>query len=81
MPQNANLTQKLVINKLRDSSSIIFKWFNNNYMKVSSDRSHFLVSGNKKAIANIDNNCIESKDVHEDLVITIDSKLIVLALT
>ena len=28
-----------------------------------------------KSIANIDNNCIESEDIHELLGITIDSKL------
>ena len=69
------LTQELVINNLEESSSILFKWFNNNYMKVNSDKSHFKMSGNKKAITTIDNNCIKSQDVHELLRITIDSKL------
>ena len=68
IPLSVNLTQKLVINKLKESSSILSKWFYNNFMKVNSDKSHFL-------IANIDNNCIESEDVHELLVITTDSKL------
>ena len=68
IPLSVNLTQKLVINKLKESSSIFSKWFYNNFMKVNSDKSHFL-------IANIDNNCIESEDVHELLVITTDSKL------
>lgn len=31
--------------------------------------------GNKKAIANIDNNCIQSDDLRELLEIIIDSKL------
>ena len=44
-------------------------------MEVSSDKDHPLMSGNKKAIANIDNNCFESEYVHEPLVITIDLKL------
>ena len=43
-------------------------------MKVNSDKSHLLMSRNK-SVANIDNNCIESEDIHELLGITIDSKL------
>ena len=43
-------------------------------MEVSSDKSHFLMPGNK-AIANINNNRIDSEDTHEFLGITIDSKL------
>ena len=56
-PFNVRLTWKLVINKLEESSSILFKWFNNNYMIVNGDISHLLVSECKKAIVNIDNNC------------------------
>ena len=52
-PYNGNLTQELVINELEETSSILFKWFNNNFMKVNSDKSHLVMSGNK-AIANID---------------------------
>ena len=44
---NANLTQKLVINELEETSSILFKWFSNNYMKVNCDTSHSLMSGKK----------------------------------
>ena len=43
-------------------------------MKVNSDNSHLLISGNK-AITNIGNNRIESEDIYELLGITIDSKL------
>ena len=43
--------------------------------KVNSDKSHPLMSGNMNATANIDNNIIESGDVHRLLQITIDSKL------
>ena len=61
-PYNANLTQKPVILQVEETSSIFFKWFHNNYMKVN-------------IIANIDNNRIDSEDMHELLGITIDSKL------
>ena len=57
---------------MEETSSILFKWFNKNYMKVNSDKSHLLMSGNK-TVANIDNNRIESEDIHELLGITIDS--------
>ena len=43
-------------------------------MKVNSDKSHFLTSGSK-AIANSDNNYVESGDVPELLGITIYSEL------
>ena len=57
---------------MEETSSILFKWFNKNHMKVNSDKSHLLMSGNK-TVANIDNNRIESEDIHELLGITIDS--------
>ena len=44
-------------------------------MKVIGDKSHLLISVNKKALVNIGNNCIKSEDVHELLGITIESKL------
>ena len=44
-------------------------------MKVNRDKSVILISGNKKVIANTDNNCIKLEDVHELLGITTDSKL------
>ena len=68
------LTQELVINELEETSSILFKWFNNNYMKVNSKKSHPLMSGNK-AFTNTDNSRIESEDIHKSLGITIYSKL------
>ena len=48
------------VNNLKLSSSIIFKRLNGNYMKVNTDKSHLLVSGNMRATAKIDNNSIES---------------------
>ena len=48
------------VNNLELSSSIIFKLLSGNYMKVNTDKSHLLVSGNMRATAKIDNNSIES---------------------
>ena len=42
----------------------LFKWFNSNSIKVNCDKSHLFKFGNK-AFANIDNNPIESEDMHE----------------
>ena len=44
-------------------------------MKINRDKSLFVLSGNKKAIANSANNSIESEGVHELFGITTDSKL------
>ena len=66
---NANLTQEIVINNLEELSSILFKWFNNKYMKVNTDKIDLPMFSNKKAIVNIDNICIKSEDVYEILEI------------
>ena len=62
-------------NKLEKSSSVLFKWFNDNYTNVHSDKSQFLISDNKKGIINIDNDSINTEDVHELLGIIIEPKL------
>ena len=62
-------------NNLEHSSSILFKWVNDNYMKVNTCKSHLLVSGNVRAKAKIDNNYIESEKEQVLLGITIDSNL------
>ena len=72
-PYNAKSTQELVINELEETS-IDLRRFNNNYMKVNSDKNHLLLSENK-AIAYIDNNRIGFEDTNELLRITIDWKL------
>ena len=44
-------------------------------MKVNTDKSHLLVSGNVRATAKIDNNYTDSEKEQMLLVITIDSDL------
>ena len=56
-------------------SSIVFKWFNDNYMKVSTGKSHLLFSGNVRATAKIENNYIESEKEQVLLGITINFNL------
>ena len=64
-----------VIKVLEQSSAILFKWLKENYMKVNTDKSHLLLSGNTKHESNIDNNIIKSEPQQELLGITIDSNL------
>ena len=66
--------ESVVIN-LERSSTVLFKWLNNNYMKVNTGKSHLLLSGNSRAAATIDNSYIESEGKQVLLGITIDSNL------
>ena len=74
-PYSADKNLEFVINNLEESSSILFKWLHYNYMKVNTNKSHLLVSGNLKTTAAIDNNNIESEYEQVLLGITIDSNL------
>ena len=74
-PYNADKNVESVVNNLEHSSSILFKWLNDNCMKVNPGKSHLLVSGNVRATAKIDNNYIESEKEQVLLGVTIDSNL------
>ena len=60
-PYSAKTNHKLVIEELEKSCSILFKWLQTNHMKVNTDKSHLLLSGNTQLISNIDNNLITSE--------------------
>ena len=74
-PYSAKRNHKLVIEELETSSSILFKWLQTNYMKVNTDKSHLLLSGNASLTSNIDNKLIESENEQVLLGVTIDSNL------
>ena len=74
-PYSAKSNHNLVVEELEKSSKILFRWLQANYMKVNTDKSHLLLSGNTKLIANIDDNLIESEKDQVLLGITIDSNL------
>ena len=74
-PFSAKKTHKCVLDELELSSSILFKWLRNNYMKANTDKSHILLSGKTKLTANIDGNSITSETEQVLLGITIDSNL------
>ena len=59
-----------VINALEASSLPLFKWFNNNFMKANSDKSHILLSCSEPSTALIESN---TKEIF--LGITIDRDL------
>ena len=72
---------EFVFNNLEQSSTVLFEWLNNNYIKVNTGKSHLTLSGNSKATAMIDNRYIESEDEQVLLGITIDSKTISIVFT
>ena len=74
-PYTANKTNDLVIKEIEHFSEVLFKWFDFNYMKINSGKSHILFSGNDNVSANIDNHTIISENKNELLGIILDSKL------
>ena len=56
-------------------SKVLFKWFDFNYMKINSGKSHIPFSGNDNISTNIDNHTIISENMNELLGIILDSKL------
>ena len=74
-PYSAQRSHQFVIEGLEKSSAILFEWLENDFMKVNTDKSHLLLSGNTKLTSNIDNNITESEMKQELLGITIDSTL------
>ena len=74
-PRCAGESTKFVVNTLDQSSAILFKRLNNNYMKVNTSKDHLLLSGNSRATATIENCYNESEDEQVLLGITIDSNL------
>ena len=72
-PFSVKLDGRSVVDELEISSSILFIWLKNNYMKADTDKSHLLLSGKNNLTANIDGNVIESEDNQGLYGITIDS--------
>ena len=64
-----------VISALETSSSLLFGWFNNNFMKANSDKSHLIMSCIEATTAVIDGLPIDSSKTEVLLGITIDHEL------
>ena len=70
-----NEKKELVISALETSSSLLFGWFNNNFMKANSDKSHLIMSCAEEVTAEIDGSPIDSSKTEVLLGITIDHEL------
>ena len=70
-PYCANKSPKFIVSNLEQSSTILFEWLNNIYVKVNADISHLSFSSDSRATATIDNSYIEWEDEHVLLGITI----------
>ena len=64
-----------VVNALEASSLPLSTWFNNNFMKANSDKSHILLSCSEPSTALIDGSSTESNTKEILLGITIDRDL------
>ena len=67
--------KELVIRALETSSSPLFGWFNNNFMKAISDKSHFIMGCAEASTAVIDDFPIDSNKTEVLLGIIIDHEL------
>jgi len=74
-PFCAKEESNLVIEELEISSSVLFTWLRNNYMKANTDKSHLLFSCHNNISASIDGNITQSENSQVLLGVTIDSKL------
>ena len=65
-PFSAKLDGRSV--ELEISSSILFTWLKDNYMKANTENSHIPLSGKNNLEPNIDGKVIKSKDIKFYLV-------------
>ena len=68
---------QFILTKLENHSDIAIKWFENNYMKMNSDKCHLFISGHKfeHLWVKISNDKIWETRTVKILGITIDNKL------
>ena len=64
---------EFVVNNLKQWSTLLFEWLNNNYMEVNTGKRHLLLSDNSRATAAIENSYTKSEDEQVVLGIAIDS--------
>ena len=70
-----NEKKESVISALETSSSLLFGWFNNNFMKANNDKSHLIMSCTEATTGMIDGSPIDSSKTEVLLGITIDHEL------
>ena len=74
-PYTAQEDLETVIRSLERCAKIIFSWFEFNYMKANSDKSHLLLSSDNEVSANINNDIIKNSKSEKLLGVIIDTKL------
>ena len=74
-PYTSDIKMEDVIKSLEKCSEILFKWFDDNYMKANSDKSHLLLSPEENLNANINGDIIPNSKSEKLLGVTIDCKL------
>ena len=65
----------LVIKEIEHFFEVLFKWFDFNFMKINSGKSHMLFSGNDNVSANIDDHISISENKNEIVGIILNLKL------
>ena len=70
-----NGKKESAISALETSSSLLFGWFNNNFTKENSDKSHLIMSCAETTTAMIDVLPIDSSKTEVLLVVTINHEL------
>ena len=66
-----------IINRLEMDSSILVKWFSENYMKLNEEKCHFMIFGNKSedSAITIGQSTIKESEYEKLLGVTFDKKL------
>ena len=65
----------LILSKLEKGTSTVFTWFQNNYLKANSGKSHLLTTSDNIQHINVEGNQLSSSKSEELLGILIDHKL------
>ena len=67
----------IIINRLETDSSILTKWFSENYMKLNKEKCHFMIFGNKskESVVTIGKSTIKESEHEKLLGVTFDKKL------
>ena len=73
-PYIVTKSKDLVIKEIEHFPETFFQWFDFNYMKINSGKSHILFSGTGNVSFHIDNNAIASENKSELLGIVSDSE-------
>ena len=66
---------ELLLSKLEKDTSAVFTWFQNNYLKANSRKSHLLTTSDNVQHINVGGNQLSSSKNEEVLGLLIDHKL------